>query len=91
MAHAYDTPEAIITEYEDLGPLALLERLDLHTCEPDALDIEDALIAATLMCGHDPMKWQDLRWEMPEAQVVQDIARLYAEIDEDEFYHEGDE
>jgi len=91
MAHAYDTPEAIITEYEDLGPLALLERLDLHTCEPDALDIEDALIAATLMCGHDPMKWQDLRWEMPEAQVVR-INGLQID-DLDEFYDilEGDE
>jgi hypothetical protein len=65
-AHAYKLPENIIADYEDNGINRLLESLGLHTCEVDPLDAEDAYIAATTMCGYDPVKWQDLSWRLQD-------------------------
>ena len=60
-------PNEVIAWYEDFGLEALCDELGLHTCEVDPLDQEDAEDSANLICGYEPLKWQDLNWEMKEA------------------------
>ena len=70
-AFEYGSPEQVITEYEDLGIEPLLNRIGLHTCDIVPEDEEDGYIAACMMVGHDPQRWQDLQWEPPGEIEVQ--------------------
>lgn len=89
----FEGPEDIVMEFEDLGVNALLERLGLHTCEVSAEDAEDAYIAACAMCGHDPVRWQELEWEFApeEDQVLEPLVALrHEELYDEEEYEEED-
>ena len=82
LAREYDSPEQIVTEYEDMGIFGMLEKLGLHTCDIDPDDTEDAYIAAALCVGHDPVRWQDLNWNFPiqghdaDMAIIDELADL---------------
>lgn len=83
-SHEYDSPEQIITEYEDLGIQGILDRTGLHTCVIDMLDDEDAYIAACLMAGHEPIKWQDLEWNAEDILRFDNPQNFQMDLQEDE-------
>lgn len=95
VAHEYDSPEQIITEYEDLGVDEMLERVGLHTCDVDPDDVEDGYITACMLVGYEPRKWQDLHWEFPDIPVaaMEEAAQHFEQIDMDRIRAmlEGDE
>ena len=62
----FDSPQEIIQLYEDIGREELAKRFDLHTCEINDLDSEDSEIAANMICGYEPVTWQDLDWTMTD-------------------------
>ena len=74
VSHSYGSPEEIVQEFEDIGIEDILTKLGLHTCDVPEEDVDDAYIAACMLGGYDPAKWQDLRWDMPNMVVHPDDA-----------------
>jgi hypothetical protein len=94
-AKTFSDPESVVAAYEDNGIENMLENLGLHTCEIDRDTTKDAYIAANMVIGHDPRKWQDLDWTMPEPLVwrdeLRDILALEDEFEIEDYHPDLDE
>lgn len=69
-AYEWEDPVEILQAYEEMGPLNFINAIDLplwaevqnHTI--DKIDLEDAIDSATLIAGHNPVNWKELKWEI---------------------------
>lgn len=71
-AEGQEGPVEVVQQYEDLGIEHLLERLEIHTCEIEEEWKEDAYFSASLLCGYEEPKWQDMEWNFNEEPIVVD-------------------
>lgn len=64
-ASTFSDPLDIIQLYDSDGIFTLCENVGLpQTKEIDPLDMDDAVDAATMIAGHEPVDWKDLNWEI---------------------------
>lgn len=65
VAYGFTDPLDIIQIYDEDGLYSLCARIGLNqTKEVDPIDLEDAVDAATMMAGHQPVDWRQLEWEV---------------------------
>lgn len=64
-ASLYSDPMDIINMYEVEGLFTLCEKVGLtYSEEIEQYDLEDAVDAATMIAGHTPVEWTELKWEI---------------------------
>lgn len=64
-ALTFHDPLDIINLYDSDGLAALCLKVGLkNRRQVDPLDLEDAVDAATLIAGHQPIEWNELKWEI---------------------------
>lgn len=65
VAYEWSDPLEILQYYDDEGPAGLCRKVGLpFTTRIDPLDVEDAVDAATMIAGYNPIDWQELKWEI---------------------------
>jgi hypothetical protein len=61
----YNDATEIVKDYDRRGILTLCEKVNFYPRGMvDELDQEDAVDAATVMAGHLPVNWKNLKWEI---------------------------
>jgi hypothetical protein len=61
----YDDATDVVRAYDKYGLVTLCEKVGYHPAKKvEKLDQEDAVDTATIIAGHIPVNWQQLKWEV---------------------------